>query len=345
MDTNIDWSGLGFNYRETKYIVVSTCKEGRWSEPKLESDFNLPLSCFSGALHYASSCFEGLKAFRGVDGKIRLFRPEENAQRMIGSGAALALDAPSEQLFIDMCICCIKANAEYIPPYGTGASLYLRPLLVGSNAQLGVKASVESVFVVMCSPVGSYSGAQLLSAGKGVISRNYDRVAPNGTGAFKLSCNYAPTLHPYNIAHNHGYRELLFLDSATKTCIDEFASANFFAIMGDTYITPLSDSILPSITNKSLRQIASDMGLKVEVRPVKVEELEGFDEVNSCGTGVSVSPVSAIDDKLRLEDTQIVKTYTFTDGCGKVSRRLYDCIRGIQDGVFEDKYGWCMLVE
>ena len=232
---NIDWSQLSFSYTQTKALVYSRCIDGKWESPVVTEDFNITFNCFAGIFHYAPSCFEGLKAFRGVDGKIRLFRPDRNAKRMASSATYLDMPYPSEELFIEMCVRCIKENIEYLPPYEvTGASLYLRPVLFGINPQLGIKSSKDVMFAVMCSPVGTYSGAKSLSPGNAVISRNYDRAATHGSGCYKLGGNYAQSLHAYNLAHNSGYRELLFLDTATKTTIEEFGSSNFFGIKGNT---------------------------------------------------------------------------------------------------------------
>jgi len=195
--------------------------------------------------------------------------------------------------------------------------------------------------------VGTYSGAKILTPGTAVLARNYDRAAPNGTGQFKIAANYACSLYPYNMAHAQGYRELLFLDPATKTKIDEFGSSNFLAIKGNSYVTPLSDSVLPSITNKTLQAVAQDFGFTVEKRPVKVEELAEFEEVNACGTAVVITPICSIDDKARLEDTVVTKTYTIPSGdsCGKVSRKFYDRIRGIQDGIEQDTHNWNLIID
>ncbi|MBQ1694057.1 MAG: aminotransferase class IV, partial [Bacteroidales bacterium] len=251
-----------------------------------------------------------------------------------------------EEMFIEMCAMCVKENIDFVPPYGYGASLYIRPVLIGMNPQLGIASSKEVVFAVMCAPVGPYSGAASLSTGTAVLSRNYDRAAPNGTGHFKIAANYATSLHPYNLSHKLGYRELLYLDPAQKKYIDEFGSSNFLAIKGDTYVTPLSDSVLPSITNKSLQQAALDLGYKVEKRRVPVEELAEFDEVNACGTAVVITPIGSIDDKPALESDVITKTYTFGDPSkvGPVSEKLYKYLRGIQDGVLEDPHNWCYFL-
>lgn len=341
-----DWNKLSFSYTPTKALVYSRCIGGNWETPVVTEDFNLSLNTFAGIFHYAPSCFEGLKAFRGVDGKIRLFRPEKNAKRMQESAHYLDMASPSEEMFIEMCVRCVKENIDYLPPYEvTGASLYIRPILIGINPQLGIRSAKDVMFAVMCSPVGTYSGAKSLSAGTAVISRNYDRASACGSGCYKLGANYAQSLHAYNIAHNTGYRELLFLDSATKTTIEEFGSSNFFAIKGNTYVTPRSSSILPSITNNSLRVVAADLGMNVEVRPVKVEELAEFDEVNSCGTAVVISPICSIDDKPQLECEDVARHYFYGKECGKTSGALYNRIINIQRGIEEDTHGWCLFID
>lgn len=343
---NIDWSKLSFSYTQTRALVFSRCIDGAWEKPVVTEDFNIPLSSFAGIFHYAPSCFEGLKAFRGVDNKIRLFRPERNARRMKDSAIYLDMNYPSEEMFIEMCVTCVKENLDFLPPYeATGASLYLRPILIGINPQLGIHSARDVMFAVMCSPVGTYSGAKSLAPGNAVISRNYDRAATCGSGGYKLGANYAQSLHAYNIAHGTGYRELLFLDSATKTTIEEFGSSNFFAIKGNTYVTPRSTSVLPSITNNSLRKVAADLGMDVEVRPIKVEELAEFDEVNSCGTAVVITPISSIDDKPTLESEEPSRHYSYGKECGKKSRMLYDQIVGIQKGLIEDTRGWCLFID
>ena len=342
---NLEWGKMSFSYTKTDYIVYSTFKDGKWSAPVLSSDFNIALSAYAGVLHYGSSCFEGMKAFRGVDGKVRLFRPEENAKRMIRSAKFLDLAAPSIEQFVQMCVMAVEKNAEYIPPYETTASLYLRPLLIGSNPQLGIRSSAESTFIVMASPVGTYSGDKILVPGTAVIARNHDRAAPNGSGSYKIGANYAQSLHPYNLAHRQGYRELLFTDALTHKYIEEFGSSNFFAIKGNTYITPDSDSVLPSITNASLRTVAKDLGMNVEMRHIPVTELAEVDEVNSCGTAVVITPICRIDDKVRLEDETPCHVYNFTEECGVKSRALYDQIIGIQKGTLEDRFGWVMFVD
>ena len=340
----IDYSKRSFNYYPTNAIVYSKCIDGRWSKPVVSEDFNLSVHCFAGVFHYAPSCFEGLKAFRGVDGRVRLFRPDENAARMESSAHYLDMPAPYLELFLDMCVMCVQANWEFIPPYESGASLYLRPVLFGYNPQLGIHSAKDVMFVVRASGVGTYSGARSLVPGTAVISRNYDRAATYGSGGYKLGTNYAQSLHAYNLAHRMGYRELLFLDSATHSHIEEFGSSNFFGIKHGCYITPNSPSVLPSITNKSLRRIALEFGLKVERRTIFIDELETFEEVNSCGTAVVITPICRIDDKEGLESATITREYKYPETCGPISEKLYNRMIGIQKGLEEDTYGWCMFV-
>lgn len=341
----IDYSKRSFNYYPTNAIVYATCIDGKWSEPVETDNFNLSLHCFAGIFHYAPSCFEGLKAFRGVDGRVRLFRPDENAKRMASGANYLDMPSPSMEMFLDLCIRCVQLNWDFIPPYESGASLYLRPILVGINPQLGIKSANDVMFAVMASGVGTYSGAKALKPGTAVMSRNYDRAATYGSGGYKLGANYAQSLHAYNLAHNQGYRELLFLDSATHSHIEEFGSSNFFAIKNGCYVTPDSTSVLPSITNKSLRTVAEEFGLKVERRTIYTDELESFEEVNSCGTAVVITPICRIDDKPALESDTVTKVIKYSDECGPISLKLYNRIIGIQKGIEEDTYGWCMFVD
>ena len=342
---NIDWSKLTFSYTKTNTILKTEFKNGAWTPIASLTEDYLHFSAYAGALHYAIECFEGLKAFRGKDGRIRMFRPEENARRLQRSAAYLGIAAPSTELFIEMCERCIKENEEFLPPYeATGASLYLRPTLIGSNPQLGVQSSKESTFMVLCSPVGAYVGGAL-DAVDVVIARNYDRAAPNGSGSFKVGGNYACSLYSLNVAHEQGYKAVLYLDPSTKTKIDEFNSSNFFAIKGNRYITPKSESILPSITNKSLETVAAHLGMEVERREVLVDELSTFEEVGECGTAVVITPVHKLVDKPFLEsDEETVYTYG-TGQCGPKSLRLYNFLTQLQKGDIEDPFGWIHFVE
>ncbi len=342
---NIDWKSLTFSYTKTATILRSTFKDGAWTPVESLTDDNITLSSYAGALHYAIECFEGLKAFRGKDGKVRLFRPEENAKRLQRSAKYLGIEAPSTEMFIEMCKQVVRENIDYLPPYEeSGASLYLRPTLFGSNQQLGVQSSKESTFLMLCSPVGAYVGGAL-DAVDVVIARNYDRAAPNGSGSFKVGGNYACSLYSLNVAHEQGYKAVLYLDPATRKTIDEFNSSNFFAIRGNSYITPKSASILPSITNMSLETVAAHLGMDVERRPVPVEELATFDEVGECGTAVVITPVHKLVDKPFLESEEET-VYTYGDGqCGPKSLKLYNYIKGIQRGEIEDTFNWNVFVD
>ena len=342
---NIDWSKLTFSYTKTNTILKTVYKDGAWTPIASLTEDYLHFSAYAGALHYAIECFEGLKAFRGKDGRIRMFRPEENAKRLQRSAKYLGIEAPSTELFIEMCERCIRENEEFLPPYeATGASLYLRPTLIGSNPQLGVQSSKESTFMVLCSPVGAYVGGAL-DAVDVVIARNYDRAAPNGSGSFKVGGNYACSLYSLNVAHAQGYKAVLYLDPSTKTKIDEFNSSNFFAIKDNKYITPKSDSILPSITNMSLETVAAHLGMEVERREVFVEELSTFEAVGECGTAVVITPVHKLVDKPFLESEEET-VYTFGDGqCGPKSLILYNFITQLQKGDIEDPFGWVHFVE
>lgn len=340
----MDWKSLTFSYTKTNTMLCSFFRNGAWTPIESRTDDSITLSAFAGALHYSIECFEGLKAFRGKDGKVRMFRPEENAKRMQRSAAFLGIEAPSVEMFVEMCKQAIRENIEFLPPYESHASLYLRPTLIGVNPQLGVKSSDECMLLLLTSPVGAYTGGNLEPINC-VIARNYDRAAPFGTGSHKVGGNYATSLLSLNIAHKQGYKAVLYVSPSTRDTIDEFNSSNFFAIKDNTYITPKSDTILPSITNKSLEDAAKYLGMKVERRPVPIEELATFEEVGECGTAVVITPVSHLDDKPTLESEEVTR-YTFVEnGCGPKSQMLYDFITGIQYGEIEDVFGWTLEVE
>ena len=326
----LDWSNLSFAYRKTNAIIVSRYKDGKWSAPEVSRDFDFHFNAFAGVFHYGNSCFEGLKAFRGADGKVRLFRPDENAARIRRSATRLGMAAPTDEMFIEMCKMCVRENIDFLPPFGYNASMYVRPVLEGVNPQINIVPSDEVVFAVMCLPVGNYSKAGSLCPVDAVISRNYDRAAPNGTGSYKISANYAMSLYPYTLAHELGYTELLFLDPATKTRVDEFGSSNFIGIKGDI--------------QKLLQLVQTDM--KVEKRVVPVEEIAEFEEINACGTAVVITPIRSITDKPSLESEQVLRKYEIgsPNECGPVSRKLYQLIRGIQNGEEQDLHGWCFEV-
>ncbi len=337
---NIDWNNIGFGYRKTDYNVRCSFKDGEWGEVKSTSDENISLHMAATCLHYGQEAFEGLKAFRGKDGKIRIFRLDENAKRLQQSCDGIMMAKLPLEKFKEAVLMAVKLNERFVPPYESGASLYIRPLLIGTSAQVGVKPATEYEFIIFVTPVGPYfkGGFQTTPF---VIMRQYDRAAPLGTGTYKVGGNYAASLVAGNHAHELGYSAVFYLDAKEKQYIDECGAANFFAIKDNTYITPDSTSILPSITNKSLITLAEEMGLKVERRHVHVDELEGFEEAGACGTAAVISPIQRIDDF----DTK--KSYVFSpDGKpGKWCEKLYNKLRGIQYGDEPDTHGWITIVE
>ena len=288
-------------------------------------------------LHYGQEAFEGLKAYRCPDGKVRIFRVDENAKRLQSTCRGILMPEVSTELFTEMVKKVVRLNQEWIPTYESGATLYIRPLLIGTSAQVGVHPSKEYCFLIFVTPVGPYFKGGF-SSNPYVIVRDYDRSAPLGTGKYKVGGNYAASLFANNLAHEKGYACEFYLDAKEKKYIDECGAANFFGIKNNTYITPESTSILPSITNKSLMQVAEDLGMKVERRPIPEEELETFEEAGACGTAAVISPISYIDDL----DTG--KRYSFGEKPGPQSKKLFDTLRGIQYGEIEDKHGWTTVV-
>ena len=288
-------------------------------------------------LHYGQEAFEGLKAYRCPDGKVRIFRVDENAKRLQSTCRGIMMPEVSTELFTEMVKKVVRLNQEWIPTYESGATLYIRPLLIGTSAQVGVHPSKEYCFLIFVTPVGPYFKGGFQS-NPYVIVRDYDRSAPLGTGKYKVGGNYAASLFANNLAHEKGYACEFYLDAKEKKYIDECGAANFFGIKHNTYVTPESTSILPSITNKSLMQVAEDLGMKVERRPIPEEELETFEEAGACGTAAVISPISYIDDL----DTG--KRYSFGEKPGPQSKKLFDTLRGIQYGEIEDKHGWTTVV-
>lgn len=336
----INWSNLSFGYMKTDYNIRSYYKDGKWSKPESETSEYLNLHIAATCLHYGQEVFEGLKAFRGKDGKIRVFRMRENALRLQSSCRGIMMAELPVELFEEMVAMAIRKNSRFVPPYESGASLYIRPLLIGTSAQVGVKPATEYTFIIFVTPVGPYFKEGFKPTPM-VILREYDRAAPLGTGTFKVGGNYAASLVAGEKAHEMGYSAVLYLDAKEKKYIDECGPANFFGIRDNTYITPKSTSILPSITNKSLMQLAQDMGLKVERRPVLEDELATFEEAGACGTAAVISPI------LRIDDISENKTYHFCkDGkAGPISEKLYHKLRAIQYGDEPDKYGWVTVIE
>lgn len=334
-----DWGSLTFGYRPTDYNIRCYYRNGEWGELEISSSDQIVIPMASTCLHYGQESFEGMKAFRGKDGKIRLFRPEENAARMQHTSRGMMMPEMDTNKFIEAVKKVISLNERYIPPYGSGASLYIRPMMIGISKQIGVAPAKEYLFCVFVTPVGPYFKTGF-NPTKMAIMRGYDRAAPLGTGTYKVGGNYAASLKSGVLAHEKGYSAVIYLDAKEKKYIDECGPANFFGIKDNTYVTPKSTSILPSITNKSLIQLAKDMGLKVERRPVDVEELDSFEEAGACGTAAVISPISQIDD---LDEN---KSYYITkDGkAGPWCTKLYNKLKGIQLGDEEDIYGWNLII-
>lgn len=336
---DLDWSNLSFGYIPTDYNVRCYYRNGKWGEIEINSDEYLKLHMAATCLHYGQEAFEGLKAYRCPDGKVRIFRIDENAERLQRTCRGIMMPEVPTQLFKEMVTKIIRLNQEYIPTYESGATLYIRPLLLGTSAQVGVHPANEYLFIVFVTPVGPYFKGGF-ATNPYVIVRDYDRSAPLGTGMYKVGGNYAASLKANALAHEKGYACEFYLDAKEKKYMDECGAANFFGIKNNTYITPKSSSILPSITNKSLMQLAEDYGMKVEQRQIPEEELETFEEAGACGTAAVISPISYIDDL----DTQ--KRYTFSkDGNpGPISTKLYNHLRNIQYGVEPDVHGWTTVI-
>ena len=324
----IDWANLSFGYMRTDYNVRIYHRNGQWGELEVCSDEYIPLHMAATSLHYGQEAFEGLKAFRGKDGKVRIFRLEENAARLQSTCRGILMPELSTERFREAVIKVVKLNERFIPPYD------------GTGAQVGVKPANEYLFVVFVTPVGPYFKGGF-AATPYVITRKYDRAAPLGTGTFKVGGNYAASLRASKEAHEGGYSAEFYLDAKEKKYMDECGAANFFGIKNNTYITPLSTSILPSITNKSLMQLAEDLGLKVERRPIPEEELSTFEEAGACGTAAVISPISHID------DPENDRSYTFTkDGTpGPISTKLYHKLRAIQYGDEPDTHNWVTVLD
>lgn len=339
MTNNMDWKNLPFGYMPTDYNVRCYFKDGKWGEMEISSSEFIPLHMAATSLHYGQECFEGMKAYMGKDGKIRIFRWKDNSQRMTASAKGIKMAVVPDELFHQAIIKVISLNKRFIPPYGTGATLYIRPLLIGSGPEVGVKAAKEYFFMVFVSPVGPYFKEGFKPVDM-MICRGYDRAAPLGTGNIKVGGNYAASLISLDKGHQLGFASVIYLDSKEKKYIDECGPANFFGIRNKTYITPDSASILPSITNKSLMVLANEMGLKVEKRPVPVEELADFEETGACGTAAVISPIRKIIDP----DLNKVYEYCKDGNPGRVCTELYSKLTSIQFGDVPDDHGWIEIV-
>ena len=337
---NIDWKSLPFGYVKTDYNVRSYFRNGQWGQLETNSLETIELHIAATCLHYGQAAFEGLKAYRGKDGKVRLFRWEENWKRLQLSAETIMMEPVPEELFKEACMKVIQLNSDYIPPYGTGGSLYLRPFLLGSGAKVGVSPADEYLFVVFATPVGPYFKEGFKPVRMQIV-KDFDRAAPLGTGHAKVGGNYAASLKAGQRAHKEGFAASIFADAKTKLYIDEAGPANFFGIKDGKYITPDSNSILMSITNISLRQIAEEIGLKVERRHVALEELDTFEEAGACGTAAVISPIGMIQDR----ETGREYIYSKDGQPGPWSQKLYNYLTGVQYGEIEDKFNWCEIVE
>lgn len=336
---NIDWANIGFGYRKTDYNVRCYYRNGKWGEIEICSEETIPMHMAATCLHYGQEAFEGLKAYRCPDGKVRVFRSDENAARLQSTCRGILMPELPTERFNEMIDMVVRLNEKYIPPYETGATLYLRPLLIGTSAQVGVHPATEYLFLIFATPVGPYFKGGF-ACNPYVIIREFDRSAPLGTGIYKVGGNYAASLQANKMAHDLGYACEFYLDAKEKKYMDECGAANFFGIKNNTYVTPKSTSILPSITNKSLMQLAEDLGMKVERRQIPEEELATFEEAGACGTAAVISPISKIDDLEQKKSFVISK-----DGKpGPISTKLYNLLRGIQYGTEPDKHNWTRVV-
>jgi branched-chain amino acid aminotransferase len=336
----IDWSTLAFGYMKTDYNIRCTYSNGAWGDLETSTSEHLSLHMAATSLHYGQEAFEGLKAFRGKDEKIRIFRMDENAKRLQSSCDGIMMAKLPIDKFEEAVLKAVKMNERFVPPYESGASLYIRPFLFGTSAQVGVKPATEYLFIIFVTPVGPYfkGGFQTTPF---AIMRQFDRSAPLGTGIYKVGGNYAASLVAGQKAHDMGYSAVFYLDAKEKKYIDECGAANFFGIKDNTYVTPKSTSILPSITNKSLMVLAEDMGMKVERRAIPVDELSTFEEAGACGTAAVISPIQRIDD---IDEN---KSYVFSpDGKpGIICEKLYKKLRAIQYGDEPDTHGWVTILE
>lgn len=335
MSANLDWGNLGFGYIKTPYRYVADFKDGKWSEGRLTEDDKVVLSECAGVLQYAQTAFEGLKAYTTQDGRIVTFRPDLNGERLENSAARLEMPVFPKEKFLEAVDMVVAANKDYVPPYGSGATLYIRPYIFGSSPVIGVKPAQEYQFRMFCTPVGPYfkGGVKPIT----IRVSDFDRAAPHGTGHIKAGLNYAMSLHAIVDAHNNGFDENMYLDAATRTYVEETGGANFLFVTKDgKVVTPKSDSILPSITRRSLCYVAEKyLGLTVEHRQVKFSEVKDFAECGLCGTAAVISPVGKINDH--------GKEICFPSGMeemGPVTKKLYETLTGIQAGTIPAPDGW-----
>lgn len=337
---NLDWSNLGFGYKQTDYRFVANWKDGVWEEGQLTADATVTMTECAGVLQYAQTCFEGLKAYTTEKGEIVVFRPDLNAARMADSCRRLEMPVFPEDKFVEAVKAVVRANAAYVPPYGSGATLYLRPFMFGSGPVIGVAPAPIYQFRIFATPVGPYfkGGAKPLT----IRISDFDRAAPNGTGHIKAGLNYAMSLHAIVDAHNQGYAENMYLDAKTRTKVEETGGANFIFVTKDgKVVTPKSDSILPSITRRSLMIVAREyLGLEAEEREVYVDELQDFAECGLCGTAAVISPVGKI-----VDHGKEICLPSGMEEMGPITKKLYDTLTGIQMGRLEAPEGWIQVIE
>jgi branched-chain amino acid aminotransferase len=334
----IDWSSLGFSYMETNCHIRYVWRDGSWGAGELVREPYLRLHIAATALHYGQAAFEGLKAFACRDGRVRLFRPQANARRLATSARRICMAQVPEELFLEAIRRVVDANREFVPPYGTGGSLYIRPLLIGSGAQIGVSPAKEYTFIVLVTPVGAYYKGGLKPV-RAIVLDDYDRAAPQGVGHTKVAGNYAASLEPHHLAHEQGFPVELYLDAREHRYVEEFGTSNFIAITTDgKYVTAQSSSILPSVTNDGLQAVARSLGMAVEVRPVDFDEIPGFAEVAACGTAVVITPVNEI-----VRGERVIRVGP-AEGVGPVFGKLYQRYTALQVGEAEDVFGWTVEV-
>jgi len=337
---NIDWGTLGFGYMETDASYVSMYKNGAWDDGVLTTDHNISMNECACVLQYAQTCFEGLKAYTTEDGHIVTFRPDLNAKRMADSAERLQMPVFPEERFIEAVKEAVLANESWVPPYGSGATLYIRPYMFGYNSVIGVKPAEEYMFRVLVTPVGPYfkGGAKPIT----IRVSDFDRAAPHGTGHIKAGLNYAMSLYAIVDAHEKGFDENLYLDPSTRTKVEETGGANFIFIKDNKFITPKSSSILPSVTRRSLMVVAKDyLGMEVEEREVFFDELASFEECGLCGTAAVISPVGKIND----HGKEIVFPGSANGEMGPKIKKLYDTLTGIQMGRIEAPEGWIYTIK
>lgn len=337
---DLDWGNIGFNYRITDYRYISNYKDGKWDDGELSTDSNVTINESAGILQYCQEVFEGLKAYRTKEGHIVTFRPDLNAKRMYDSAKRLEMPPFPEERFLEAVDKVVLANEAWVPPFGSGATLYIRPYMFASSPVIGVKPAAEYQFRMFTTPVGPYfkGGAKPIT----ITVSDFDRAAPRGTGHIKVGLNYAMSIHPLMEAHRNGFDENMYLDAATRTYVEETGGANFIFITKDKkVVTPKSNSILPSITRRSLLYVAEHyLGLKTEERPVAFDEVKDFAEVGLCGTAAVISPVGRI-----CRGETVINIPSGMEGMGEITKKLYDTLTGIQMGELEAPEGWIRKIK